>query len=55
MAGPTSSADLRLAGAAPDATIALAQGFPSLGFGRSRRPEHPILRPGSTDPVEPTI
>jgi hypothetical protein len=38
-----------------DATIALAQGFPSLRCERSRRPTRPVLRPASTLNMESTI
>jgi hypothetical protein len=37
------------------ATIALAQGFPSLRCERSRRPARPVLRPASTLDMESTI
>src|SRR6478672_13897897 len=37
------------------ATIALAQGFPSLRCERSRRPTRPVLRPASTLDMESTI
>src|SRR5712691_4844719 len=55
MIGSTSCAALGLVWAVPDATIALEQASSSLPRGRSRRLEHPILRPAATHPVESTI
>jgi hypothetical protein len=55
MIDTTSYAALVLVWAAPDATIALAQASSSLHCERSRRLEHPILRPAATHPVESTI
>ena len=46
---------LALVQAAPDVTIALAQASSSPRCGRSRRLEHPVLRPAATDSVESTI
>src|SRR2546422_7627351 len=47
MIDSTSCAALVLVWAVPDATIALEQASPSLPYGRSRRLEHPILRPAA--------
>jgi len=55
MVDSTSCAALGLVWAVPDATIALEQASSSLPCGRSRRLEHPILRPAATHPVESTI
>jgi hypothetical protein len=55
MVDSTSYAALGLVWAVPDATIALEQASPSLPCRRSRRLEHPILRPAATHPVESTI
>jgi hypothetical protein len=55
MIDSTGYAALGLVLAVPDATIALEQASSSLPCGRSRRLEHPILRPAATHPVESTI